>query len=144
MPSEPNLGPVPPASGGILIVDDEALIAAYLEDTLDALGYRTTGIAGSADEAIALANAERPAVAIVDIGLRGSTDGISVARELIDRLGVAVVFLTGSADAATRRAAEAVRPRGFLTKPCTDAEIEAVLRSVMDALDAAPGADPRP
>lgn len=137
MSPEPIHGPGPNASG-VLIVDDEALIAAYLEDTLDSLGYRSSGVAASASEAIALAREQRPAVALVDIGLRGTTDGITLARELIEDLGIAVVFLTGATDAATRQAADAVGPRGFLNKPCTDAEIAAMLRAVMPPPDITP------
>lgn len=115
-------------SGTVLIVDDELLIAAFLEDILVGLGYRTCGTAGSAVEAISLARDRRPAVAFVDIGLRGPTDGVSLARRLVDDFGVAVIFLSGSADEATRRAADAVQPLAFLTKPFTEDEIAAVMR----------------
>jgi CheY-like chemotaxis protein len=50
-------------------------------------------------------------VALLDIELKGSLSGIDVAR------GIPHVFITGSGDPATRAAAEATGPLGFLQKP---------------------------
>src|SRR3546814_6121895 len=63
---------------GVLIVEDEALVALFLEDTLDTLGYRCCGVADNAEEAVSLAQARRPALALVDVGLRGDRDGIAL------------------------------------------------------------------
>ena len=117
----------------VLVVEDEALVAFYLEDTLDALGYQCCGVANSAEEAVSLAAAQRPALALVDVGLRGSRDGIALASDLAD-LGVAVVFLTGSSDSETRRRAEAMQPHGFLSKPCNERDIALVLESAQLSL----------
>lgn len=117
----------------VLIVEDEALVALYLEDTLDALGYQCCGVADSADEAVSLATTQRPALALVDVGLRGSRDGIAVASELTD-LGVAVIFLTGASDSDTRRRAEAVAPQAILSKPCNEYDIARVLKSAQIGL----------
>lgn len=120
----------PTDAASVLIVDDEMLIATFLEDTLDVLGFRSSGTAGSAEEAVTIARARRPDIALVDIGLRGKTNGIELARQLKDELGIAIVFLSGSTDPETRRSAEAIGPHGFLSKPCTEGQIEAMLRSV--------------
>lgn len=117
----------------VLIVEDEALIAFFLEDTLEDLGYSCCGVAETAEEAVALAEAERPALALVDIGLRGNRDGIELAAEL-GELGVTVMFLTGSGDADVRRRAESVRPHGFLAKPCNQFDIALMLDSARRAL----------
>lgn len=120
-------------NASVLIVEDEALIAFFLEDTLDELGYPCCGVAGSADEALCLAEAQSPALAFVDIGLRGSRDGIAVATELASR-GIVVVFLTGSNDAETRRRVEAVQPHGILAKPCNHRDIANMLESARHSL----------
>src|SRR3546814_13315400 len=82
---------------GVLIVEDEALVALFLEDTLDTLGYRCCGVADNAEEAVSLAQARRPALALVDVGLRGDRVGIALAADLTV-LGIAVVFLTGRSE----------------------------------------------
>ncbi|HEY9536814.1 MAG TPA: response regulator [Kiloniellaceae bacterium] len=113
---------------GVLIVEDEALVALFLEDTLDTLGYRCCGVADNAEEAVSLAQARRPALALVDVGLRGDRDGIALAADLTE-LGIAVVFLTGASDLETRRRAEAARPYGILSKPCSERDIALMLAS---------------
>lgn len=128
-----NMLSVPSNSGGVLIVEDEALVAFYLEDTLDVLGYKCCGIASAAEEAVLLAETQRPALAFVDIGLSGSRDGITVASTLTE-LGITIVFLTGSNDAETRRRAEAMRPHGILSKPCGEQEIAHMLESAQPPL----------
>lgn len=117
----------------VLVVEDEYLVALYLEDALDDLGYRCCGVAGTAEEALSMAESERPAIALVDIGLRGGGDGIALASGLRDHFGVAVIFLSGSSDPETRRRAEVAQPRGFLSKPCMDDELAAALRSTLAA-----------
>lgn len=110
-----------PAS--ILIVEDEALVASYIEEVLGELGFRPAGIAASGPEAIALAAENRPALALVDIRLSGPIDGIEVACRLREEFGVPSIFLSGLADADTARRAEAARPLGFLAKPFRPSQV---------------------
>lgn len=121
------------AGGGVLIVEDEALVAFYLEDTLDELGYRCCGVADCAEDALSLAEVRRPAIAFVDVGLRGSRDGVALAAELKER-GIGVVFLTGASDIDTRRRIEAVGPHGIIAKPCNPRDIAVMLASAERAL----------
>lgn len=115
----------------VLVVEDEYLVAVYLEDVLDDIGCRCCGVAGTAEEALAVAESERPTIALVDIGLRGGDDGISLACKLRDRFGIAVIFMSGASDPETRQRAEVARPRGFLSKPCTEDELASALRSAL-------------
>jgi len=129
--AQPNEGRTEGVS--VLVVEDEALIAFFLEDTLDELGYRCCGIADSADEALTLARAERPAVALVDVGLRGNRDGVEVANALT-ALGVVVIFLTGSGDLETRQRLAAAQPHGIIAKPCNHQDIARMLESAQRAV----------
>ena len=127
-------------AASILVVEDESLVALFIEDTLDDLGLPCCGIADCAAEALVLAERHRPGAALVDIGLRGDRDGIALAEELTRRLGITVVFLTGATDDGTLARARAAGAHGFLGKPCTDPEIAAVVPS---ALAASAGKQPR-
>lgn len=120
-----------PDGNRILVVEDEPLIALYLEDALDALGYVCCGIAGTAEEAVAAAEAQRPMLALVDIGLRGSRDGIALACELRERFRMGVIFLSGSTDPETRQRAAVAQPRGFLAKPCVEDDLAEALRAAL-------------
>lgn len=84
----------------ILIVEDDALIATDLCRELQDYGFRVVGVASSYDEAIGLATADPPKVACVDIRIKGSKDGIVLARALSEQ-GVRVVMITGNPDLLT-------------------------------------------
>ncbi len=115
----------------ILLVEDNLDVRVSLQALLEDAGHRVTaardGIEG-AERGIA----DRPEVALVDIGLPG-LDGYGVARRLRDRLGgrVYLVALTGYGLPEDRRRALESGFDAHLTKPVT-------LSSVLKLLAAAP------
>ena len=119
----------------ILIVEDEALVASSVEEVLGELGFVVAGIAASGPEAISLAAACLPALALVDIRLTGPIDGIEVACKLRE-LGVSSIFLSGLADAETVHRAELAQPLGFLEKPFRPSQM---FNAIQRALNPNPG-----
>ena len=83
----------PNADHHILICEDDALIAMGWAAMLADGGYTVVGPAHSAEKALKMAYQHLPSLALVDIGLGGTIDGISVAAELAP-LGVPVIFIT--------------------------------------------------
>jgi two-component SAPR family response regulator len=81
------------ASCRILICEDNSLIALELAVILTKAGYRVVGPAYTAEKALELAYQDLPDLALINIGLCGPIDGISVAAELAP-LGTAVIFIT--------------------------------------------------
>ncbi len=104
-------------TGPILIVEDEAIVAADLEQRLERLGYTIMGPAASASEALALARMRTPQLALMDIRIQGPVDGIAVAEILRKELDVPVIFLTAHADQATLDRAKVAESFGYLLKP---------------------------
>jgi CheY-like chemotaxis protein len=116
---------------GILIVEDEFLIAINNAGAVDDIGCDVVGIAGSAAEALAIAEQRRPELAVIDVNLGAGMDGIELARRLVARHGLQVIFASAQRDAATRERAESVAPVGFLQKPFADRALqELVLASL--------------
>jgi PAS domain S-box-containing protein len=91
---------IPAARARLLIVEDEALIAEEVQDRMRRLGYEVVGIADTEAQALALSHNERPDLVLMDIRLKGGSDGISAA-EKIARLDIPVVYLTAHSDHAT-------------------------------------------
>ncbi len=78
----------------VLVVEDEFLIAMFLEDLLGAAGCRVIGPMPSIAEALtALACEPQPDIALLDFHVAGETS-VAVADALAER-GVPMVFLTG-------------------------------------------------
>lgn len=82
----------------VLIVEDEALVAMLVEDTLLDAGAEVAGPAATASEALALLASSRPDVAVVDINL-GDHTSEPVTTALTAR-GVPFLVATGYGAAA--------------------------------------------
>jgi DNA-binding NarL/FixJ family response regulator len=115
----------------IAVVEDDYLVASQMEAALTDAGFDVCGIASSADEAIALARRERPALVVMDIRLSGARDGIDAALELFAAQGIRCVFATAHHHADARARAQPARPLGWLAKPYT---MVSLVRAVRDAL----------
>jgi AmiR/NasT family two-component response regulator len=111
-----------PAS--ILIVEDEAIVAQDLRQTLLEQGFDAFAVASSAEEALARAADKRPDVVLMDIRINGGTDGIATARALRERFGTPVIYLTAHADAGTLERAKSTEPSGYLLKPVKSSELK--------------------
>jgi CheY-like chemotaxis protein len=110
-----------PAS--ILIVEDEALVASYIEEVLASSGFRVAGIAASGAEALSQAEEYRPDLALIDVQLTGPVDGIDLACRLRDRFGLPAIFLSGLVDANTLERSKVAQPLGFLRKPFLPSQV---------------------
>lgn len=112
----------------ILLVEDQQLIAMAAAMILSDAGHEILGPAATVREALDLARAARPDLALVDIALAGRRSGVQATREL-RVLGVASVFVTSQATVAEQNRSAAL---GVLRKPYTAsglvAAVEAALR----------------
>jgi two-component system, response regulator PdtaR len=112
----------PTRSARILIVEDDALLASYVEDVIVWSGFGLAGIAASGNQALSLADLHRPQLALVDIQLPG-VDGIELACLLRLNFNVPTIFMSGRDDPATRLRAAAAQPLGFLPKPFVPSQV---------------------
>jgi len=107
----------------ILIVEDEALIAEEIRDRLQTMNATIVGVVDTADEAVRIADAERPDIVLMDIRLKGDRDGIQAASEIYDRLNIPAIFLTAYSDRATLDRVVKVGQFGYLTKPFREKDL---------------------
>lgn len=115
----------------IAVVDDEFLIATGLSMQLEAMGMRVCGTASEADEAVALVQAERPAVVLMDVRLASEKDGIDAACAIHDTVGSKVIFVTGSREPATMERIRQDHPAGILFKPVSDRDLRDAIRAAL-------------
>ncbi|HEU4577381.1 MAG TPA: response regulator [Polyangiaceae bacterium] len=108
----------------VLIVEDEAIVAHDLRQTLAEQGFDAFAVASSAEEAIATAASKRPDVVLMDIRIKGPTDGIAAAQALRERFGTPIIYLTAHADARTLARAKSTEPSGYLLKPVKSSELK--------------------
>jgi CheY-like chemotaxis protein len=115
----------------ILVVEDERIVAIDVQHTLNDLGYDAFAVAGSAQEAIAIATTRKPDLVLMDVRIKGSIDGITAAATLREKFGVAVVFLTAHADESTLARARSSGPCGYVVKPVRASELHAAVAAAL-------------
>jgi hypothetical protein len=120
----------------VLVVEDEGVVAAHLQATLERLGYEAPEVAASGEEALRLVDELAPDVVLMDVRLRGPLDGIDTAALLGRRADVPVVFLTAHSDDTNLRRARAVRPQGYLLKPFNERELRTTIEVALSNHDA--------
>lgn len=111
----------------ILIVEDERIVAADLQEMLNDLGYVAYAVAASGAEALARAAEKVPDLALMDIHIKGPMDGVETAALLRERFGTAIVFLTAFADDSTIERVKQSEPYGYLVKPVTPAALKSTI-----------------
>jgi diguanylate cyclase (GGDEF)-like protein len=111
----------------ILIVEDEAIVAQDLKETVMRLGYQVRGIASESADAIAKAEALKPNLVVMDVSLQGDIDGIQTARLIQEKLYVPVIFLTGHSDPETLQRAVLTGPLGYILKPFQEIELRCAI-----------------
>lgn len=118
-------------SDRILIVEDDLLIASQVEAALADAGFDVIATVATGEEAIAIARAQRPDLAIVDVRLAGDHNGVDTALELFRAHGIRCIFATAYSDREARRRAEPAAPFGWLQKPYTMASLTDLVRTAV-------------
>src|SRR5579872_7081624 len=81
----------------ILVVEDEPLVRADIEDALRCAGYEVAGSASSGDEAIAKSRSLHPDIVLMDITLDGRMDGCTAALLIQEETPVPIIFVSAQA-----------------------------------------------
>ena len=116
----------------ILIVEDEQIVAADLEDKLNRIGHQVMAIASSGQQAIDMAERLRPELVLMDVRLEGAMEGTEAARQIQRLTGAPIIFITAYADVFLRDPA-LMRPPGLcLTKPFSMQQLRVVLDSIVE------------
>jgi PAS domain S-box-containing protein len=107
----------------ILIVEDEAVVAADLAGKLERAGFRSVGIAADGEDAVEAAKTLGPDLVLMDIRLAGSMDGIKTAERIQASRNIPIVYLTAHSDMTTLRRAAATEPFGYILKPFEERDV---------------------
>ena len=106
----------------ILIAEDETIIRLDLRSLLEKAGHEVVAEARDGEEAVELARAHEPELAIMDVKMP-KLDGIEAARRIIAERPIPIVLLTAyGQDELVSRAVEA-GVFGYLVKPFREADL---------------------
>ena len=87
----------------VLLVEDEYLVSMTLRAQLEALQCEVVGTASDAEAGVEMAEALRPDLVVMDIGLRG-TSGLEATREIMATSPRDVIVVTAYGDHRVKEA----------------------------------------
>ncbi|MEM9966966.1 MAG: response regulator [Pseudomonadota bacterium] len=118
------------ASGSVLIIEDEAIIAMDIESIVADMGHRVTGVARTHAEAVELGKTDPPDLILADIQLADNSSGIDAVNELLAALGMRpVIFITAFPERLLT--GDKPEPAFLISKPYT---VDQVVSSVSQAM----------
>ena len=116
-------------STGVLIIEDEPVIAMDIESLVIDLGHRVTRIARTHTEAIAALVDQKPGLVLADIQLADGSSGLEAVNEILGKHNVPVIFITAYPERLLTGAKP--EPAFLITKPFRPETVMAVISQAL-------------
>lgn len=113
----------------ILIIEDEPLIAMDIEQMVEELGHRVTGIARTHTEAVALFKNTNPKMVLADIQLADGSSGIDAVNDILKTNDIPVIFITAFPERLLT--GERPEPAFLVTKPFNPDMVKALISQAL-------------
>lgn len=123
------------SSTNILIIEDDALLAERLRQHLLLEGFTVAGIVETGQAALDLLKKQHIPIALVDIHLPGPENGILIAREMVKKYSVAVIYISGESSPEIFELSQKTYPIAFLSKPLNMRDVISQVKIVAHNLD---------
>ena len=101
----------------ILVVEDEVIVAQDISETLTELGYEVVKNVLSESQAINACKTYSPDLVLMDIMLKGKSDGTKVGKRIFDEFDIPIIYLTAYSGEKILDNAKLSRPYGYIVKP---------------------------
>jgi DNA-directed RNA polymerase specialized sigma24 family protein/CheY-like chemotaxis protein len=109
----------------ILIIEDEPMTAAHLEDLVRSLGHEVVGVARTHQNALKLAQERKPGLILSDIQLADGSSGVEAVNEILGEIEAPVIFITGHPEMLLTGAKP--EPTFLIAKPFNAETVKAVI-----------------
>jgi DNA-directed RNA polymerase specialized sigma24 family protein len=113
----------------ILIIEDEPLIAMDIEQLVESLGHRVTGIARTHREAVQLFGKTQPRMILADIQLADGSSGIDAVNDILMAQSIPVIFITAFPERLLT--GERPEPTFLVTKPFNPDMVKALISQAL-------------
>lgn len=112
----------------IVVVEDEMMAQRYLKDILGNLGIESVETFTNAKDALEWLGLAKCDMLLADINLKGNIDGIQMAKKVLAKYNIPIIFITAYSDSDTLNDALSVSPFGYIVKPFSQSDIELQLK----------------
>lgn len=114
---------------GVLIIEDEPIIALDLSNIVEELGHHVTHVAATRRDAVAAARRRRPGLILADIQLADNSSGIEAVQDILGDGRVPVIFITAYPERLLT--GERPEPTFLLTKPFLPDAVKAAVSQAL-------------
>ena len=114
----------------VLIVEDEILPAVHIQMEINKLGYCSLKPVYRGEDAIKVAEQEKPEVILMDIRLAGEIDGIEAAQKILSLYQPSIIFMTGYLHDEIIERVNKLNHAGYFLKPIHISKIHQVIESI--------------
>lgn len=118
----------------VLIIEDEIIIARFIEQQLQSSFPCATRIAVSAKEARAAMEEHPPHLLLCDINLQDTQSGIALVAELRQQYSFEVIYITSYQNRSIIEQASATNPANYIIKPIDEVQLFAGVQLVMNKI----------
>ena len=117
------------AQTGIMIIEDEPLIALDLAHMVNSMGHRVTGIARTQAEAEMLWSDSRPGLVLADVKLADGSSGIDAVNAILARTDIPVIFITAYPERLLT--GERPEPAFLVSKPFNPEQVKVLINQAL-------------
>jgi CheY-like chemotaxis protein len=118
------------ATGKVLLIEDEAIIAMDIRAIVTGMGHHVTGIGQTHRKAVELGLAERPDMILADIQLADNSSGIEAVAELLQSVGdIPVIFITAYPERLLT--GDRPEPAFIIPKPYSERQVRSAVSQAM-------------
>jgi len=107
----------------IIIIEDEVITQQYIAEILTNESIEVLAYFDNAKDTLIRMPELSPDIIIMDINLAGPMDGITLAREILNKIKIPIIFVTAYSDDITREEVSELDDCGFIAKPFRSEEI---------------------
>jgi len=112
----------------IMIVEDEAITQRYLKNILEQYNMNSIDCVDNAKDALVQLKTKTYEMILMDINIKGAVDGIQLAREILSKCTLPIVFITAHNDTETFEEVLELSPYGFISKPFSAKDVEVAVQ----------------
>lgn len=107
----------------VLIIEDELIIAEDLKEILENAFYEVVAIAASSEETLRVLQTVVPDIALIDVSIKGSVDGIQLANMIHERFDFPFIYITSYTTKSVIERAKLTKPYGYIVKPYKEHDV---------------------
>jgi DNA-binding NarL/FixJ family response regulator len=124
----------------VIIVEDEAITAMFMEIKLRSSGFNVLKRVSSGEDAVEYAVKLKPDLVLMDIRLAGIMDGIEAVTKIKEKSdkNIQFIFTTGYSDKDLTERSSKLKPAGFFVKPVNMNVLASIIRQLFSGQDNLP------